>query len=409
MRSLLVILALGLPGLFPLACGPSDDELARMIDRRAQTILASVPTVSPVPTALPVVFPTSPPTSTPSPTVTPQSLPTPFPTSTPALTPTPQPTSTPYPTVRPTRRPTPTPAISDWTERLASRVVLIHSSKSRGTGFFLRDPSASSRWYVVTNAHVVERDQFVEVSWFADLEIVRAMVLGIDERADVALLDVGPDDFDWSGTSWDSGVSFIGRWGKGLSVSTDVDRGVEVMAVGYPRGGGGLSVTEGVISASKVLRGACSDGIHLIKTDAALNPGNSGGPLVTQDGRIVGMNTCGATDLENVGYALSMGEILARFERLKGGFSVFVPTPTPSFPEARYDDGSFLAVLTWNQDGSWWHSRTQYGNPCVTRVSRDGGRVSWDLLPRVGICHHEGEYRGSDVLIEINSKGFVCL
>ena len=57
--------------------------------------------------------------------------------------------------------------------------------------------------------------------------------------------------------------------------------------------------------------------------------------------RIVGMNTCGATDLENVGYALSMGEILARFERLKGGFSVFVPTPTPSFPEARYDDGSF--------------------------------------------------------------------
>ena len=77
-----------------------------------------------------------------------------------------------------------------------------------------------------TNAHVVERDQFVEVSWFADLGIVRAMVLGIDERADVALLDVGPDDFDWSGTSWDSGVSFIGRWGKGLSVSTDVDRGV---------------------------------------------------------------------------------------------------------------------------------------------------------------------------------------
>ena len=118
-------------------------------------------------------------------------------------------------------------------------MVLIHSSKGQGTGFFLRDPSDSSRWYVVTNAHVVERDQFVEVAWFAGLGNVRATVLGIDERADVALLNIGPDDFDWSGTSWDSGVSYISRLGKGLTVSTDIRRGVEVMAVGYPMGGGG--------------------------------------------------------------------------------------------------------------------------------------------------------------------------
>ena len=134
------------------------------------------------------------------------------------------------------------------------------------------------------------------------------------------------------------------------------------MAIGYPTGGGGLTVTTGVVSAEEVLYGACQDGVHWIKTDASINPGNSGGPLITLDGKIIGMNTCGWDHLENVAYALAMQEILSRFNELKRGNSVIVPTPTPTIPEAHYDDGSFLALLTWYEDGSWWH-KTQNDNP----------------------------------------------
>ena len=368
-----------------LACGPSDEDLRRMIDQRTSSILAKVPT------ATPQVFPTPLPTSAPIPTATPQPTATPMPTL--------------RPTPRPTRLPTPTPTIADWSKRLESYVVFIRTPKGSGAGFFIQDPGSPSDWYVVTNAHVVGRNQFVEVHWFTNIAVESARVLGIDEIIDVAFLDLGPDDFDWTSTSWSGGLQYIKVNGPGIGVSTNFQRGTEVMALGYPIGGGGMSVTSGVVSAEKVLYQACSDGVHFIKTDAAINPGNSGGPLVTVDGDIIGMNTCGNFSLENVGYALAMREILDRLDALKRGNNRLAPTPTPRIPEAHYEDRSFLAHLTWVEGKSQRH-RIRNGNPCVTRVRKNNGRYFWDILPVDGVCHYEGRRRGSDVLVVVDGRTY---
>ena len=275
-------------------------------------------------------------------------------------------------------------------------VLFIATSKGSGTGFFIQDPSDQSKWYIVTNAHVVGSDRSVSVGWFSEIALENVRVLGVDEFADVALLDAGPNDFDWSGTGYRNGREYIDEWGVGINTSTNILQGSQVIAVGYPTGGGGLTVTTGIVSATKVIQGACEDGIHWIKTDAALNPGNSGGPLVTNDGDIIGMNTCGWDHLENVGYALAMGEIFDRFQSLKGGSFQRKPTPTPTLPTANWDDGSYLAFITWLENGSWWH-KTSNGNPCITRVyERDGG-YTW----RGHGCHYEGYFRGDEVLVDI--------
>ena len=206
-------------------------------------------------------------------------------------------------------------------------------------------------------------------------------------------------------------MDYLNEWGSGVTISTDVTKGSEVIAMGYPEGGGERTVTRGVVSVEKVLHGACKDGVHLIKTDAALNPGNSGGPLMTTDGKIIGMNTCRSEHLENVGYALAIEEINSRFNALKTGRSIKLPTPaptptpTPSYPDAQYGDGSFLALLTWNENGSWWH-RTRNDRPCVTRVIKHESWYSWDVLPLKGICHFEGQERGEYIVVTISGKTY---
>ncbi len=405
------------------ACGPSDEELNRLIDQRAQAIVDAMPTVTPqvIPTPMPTATPqptaTRVPEPTPVATATPQLLPTPLPTPTPqptatpqpiptlVPTATPQPTVTPVPTKRPTSVPTPTPSVADWSDKLNPHIVLVLSSKGSGTGFFIQDPSEESDWYLVTNAHVVGSDQWVELRWYRGITIPRAKVLGIDEIADVALIDTGPNDFDWTETGYRNGMDYLNQWGAGVTISTEVSKGIEVIAMGYPQGGGSRTVTGGVVSVAKVLYGACQDGIHWIKTDAALNPGNSGGPLMTTDGKIIGMNTCGWDHLENVGYALAIEEIYSRFNDLKTGNNIRLPTPTPSIPEAHYDDGSFLAFLTWYENGSWWN-RSRNDKPCVTRVTQNGNWYSWDELPGRGICHLEGEQSGEDVVVKIGGRTY---
>ena len=294
-------------------------------------------------------------------------------------------------------------------------IVLIVSSEGSGTGFLIQDPLNKSDWYIVTNAHVIGNDRFVEVIWFQDIILKRARVIGVDEIADVALLAAGPNDFDWVGTGYANGLEYLNHWGAGIITSTEVSIGDEVMTMGHPEGGGGVTVTRGVVSAEKVLYGACHDQVHWIKTDAALNPGNSGGPLMNLNGKIIGMNTCGWDHLENVGYALAMQEIRDRFRFLKNGGErrvptptptpTPVPTPTPAISEAHYDDGSFLALLTWYEDGSWWY-KTRNGNPCVTRVTENNGRYSWRVLPRVGLCHYAGRERGDDVLVVVRGTTY---
>lgn len=290
------------------------------------------------------------------------------------------PTATPVPTA--------TPTSEDWSKRLGPRVVrVISRDGATGTGFFIQDPAHPSDWYVVTNAHVVGSDWYVTLSWHygnvPDLDVVK--VLGVDEYTDVALLDAGPDNFDMSGVPLTNGtkdlggLKFLNARGEGIRISANIRQGEEVLALGFPDGGDGRSITRGVVSSTSVYL----DGVNWIKTDAALNPGNSGGLLATTDGEIIGMNTWKRTDLENVGYALPMREIFSRFNDLKNGQRLFLPTPAPMDLPTNW----FFGQFTWPEGGQYWVKTDTEGRPCVDRVWERDGLYRW-----YEDCEFSGEY-----------------
>ena len=145
----------------------------------------------------------------------------------------------------------------------ASRTV-----EARGSGFII-----SADGFIVTNNHVVKNATAVSVT-LDDGTTLKAKVIGHDAGTDLALLKVKPS----------AKLSFIQ-----LGESDDVEPGQWVIAVGNPYGLGG-SVTAGIVSA----RGRdIGDGPYdsFIQVDAPINRGNSGGPLFTQDGKVVGVNT----------------------------------------------------------------------------------------------------------------------
>ena len=139
---------------------------------------------------------------------------------------------------------------------------------SLGSGFVI-DPKG----IIVTNNHVIEQADEVEVN-FADGSTLKAEVVGRDLKTDLAVLRVEPPAPLPFVEFGDSNAIRVGDW---------------VMAIGNPFGLGG-SVTLGIISARNrnINSGPYDD---FIQTDAAINRGNSGGPLFNMDGAVVGINT----------------------------------------------------------------------------------------------------------------------
>ena len=140
--------------------------------------------------------------------------------------------------------------------------------QSLGSGFII-DASG----LVVTNNHVIDGADEITVT-LQDNTSLKAKVLGRDETGDIALLQVKPDKPLPAVQFGDSDTERVGDW---------------VLAIGNPFGLGG-TVTAGIVSARgrDIRQGPYDD---FIQTDAAINRGNSGGPLFNMDGQVVGMNT----------------------------------------------------------------------------------------------------------------------
>lgn len=141
-------------------------------------------------------------------------------------------------------------------------------SNSLGSGFVI-DASG----IVVTNAHVIGEANDVTVI-FADGRKLKAEIVGKDTKVDLAVLRVKPDKPLKAVKFGDSEKTRIGQW---------------VMAIGNPFGLGG-SVSAGIISARNRDISDQSYGQY-IQTDAAINKGNSGGPLFDMNGDVIGINT----------------------------------------------------------------------------------------------------------------------
>ncbi len=141
-------------------------------------------------------------------------------------------------------------------------------SNSLGSGFVI-DASG----IVITNAHVIGEANDVTVI-FADGRKLKAEIVGKDTKVDLAVLRVKPDKPLKAVKFGDSEKTRIGQW---------------VMAIGNPFGLGG-SVSAGIISARNRDISDQSYGQY-IQTDAAINKGNSGGPLFDMNGDVIGINT----------------------------------------------------------------------------------------------------------------------
>ncbi|MDH4441811.1 MAG: Do family serine endopeptidase [Rhizobium sp.] len=139
---------------------------------------------------------------------------------------------------------------------------------SLGSGFVI-DPTG----FIVTNNHVIENADDIEVI-FSDGSKLKAKLIGTDTKTDLSVLKVEPPQPLTAVKFGDSRTLRIGDW---------------VMAIGNPFGLGG-SVTLGIVSASgRNINAGPYD--NFIQTDAAINKGNSGGPLFNMNGEVIGINT----------------------------------------------------------------------------------------------------------------------
>jgi serine protease Do len=142
-----------------------------------------------------------------------------------------------------------------------------HDAKSLGSGFII-----SKDGYVLTNYHVVKDGDEIIVR-LSDRRELKAEVIGVDPRSDIALLKI-----DATGLP----VAKIGE-------SSDLEVGEWVLAIGSPFGFD-HSATAGIVSA-KGRSLPRENYVPFIQTDVAINPGNSGGPLFNQAGEVVGVNS----------------------------------------------------------------------------------------------------------------------
>jgi S1-C subfamily serine protease len=205
-------------------------------------------------------------------------------------------------------RPPPRSEVAEIVERVLPSVVNVKVSTTNGEGEgsgVIIDPEG----VILTNNHVVQNSVSVEIFFNDGQEPAEGTVVGGIPERDLAVIEVDETDLD--------AVS--------IGSSDRLRLGDEVVAIGYPLGLGGPTVTRGIISgeartiATEVQVGSEQVAVELdglLQTDAAINPGNSGGALLDAAGRLVGINTAVAGFAENIGFAIAIDDALPTIEEI---------------------------------------------------------------------------------------------
>ena len=230
--------------------------------------------------------------------------------------------------------------------------------KSVGSGFILTENG-----YVVTNAHVVEKADKIQVTTYAGEEL-SATVVGTDTLNDVALLKVEAENLP---------AVTIGS-------SNDLIVGDQVVAIGNPLGELTSTMTVGYVSAKD--RAITTDNvtINMIQTDAAINSGNSGGPLFNMKGEVVGITTAkysgpssSGASIESIGFAIPIDDVIGMLNDLK---------------DYGYITGAYLGVMVSDMDAS---TAAYYRIPV--------GAYIQEVIP--GYCAEETGLQAGDIIVDV--------
>ncbi len=223
-------------------------------------------------------------------------------------------------------------------------------SEALGSGFVVSEDG-----YIVTNNHVIEGADDIEIEFFSHQRL-KAKLVGTDTKTDIALLKVEsktPLPFVAFG---DSDLMRVGDW---------------VVAMGNPLGQG-FSVSAGIVSArNRALSGTYDD---FIQTDAAINRGNSGGPLFNMDGQVIGVNTAILSPNGGsigIGFSMASNVVSKVVDQLKqfgetrrGWLGVRIQDVTPDVAEAMGLADAKGALITDVPDGP----------------AKDAGMISGDVI-----------------------------
>ena len=241
-------------------------------------------------------------------------------------------------------------------------------SEALGSGFVISEDG-----YIVTNNHVIEGADEIEVEFFSG-ERLKAKLVGTDPKTDIALLKVESDKPLPFVSFGNSDLMRVGDW---------------VMAMGNPLGQG-FSVSAGIVSArGRQLSGSYDD---FIQTDAAINRGNSGGPLFNMDGQVVGVNTAILSPNGGsigIGFSMSSNVVTKVVDQLKefgetrrGWLGVRIQDVTPDIAESMALAEAKGALVTDVPDGPAKEAGIQAGD-VITRFAGDEVASAGDLTRRV--------------------------
>jgi S1-C subfamily serine protease len=223
-----------------------------------------------------------------------------------------------------------------------------------GSGFVI-----SSDGFIITNNHVIENAESIKVS-FIDGRSVSAEIKGTDASTDIAVIKIDESNLK----------SLV------LADSAGLQAGQIAIAIGNPMGLQ-YTVTAGVVSAlGRTLRannGRLIDDV--IQTDAALNPGNSGGPLVNSQGKVIGVNTAVIASAQGLCFAISSnlaaqiaGQLIlhGKVKRAQLGIAAQLVNLTPRMIAAnKLETKTGVYIFEIVPDGNFYNSEFRIGDIIV--------------------------------------------
>lgn len=244
---------------------------------------------------------------------------------------------------------------------------------SEGSGVIYKKSGGSA--YIVTNNHVVAGSNALKVIMSNGKEVT-AKIVGTDATTDLAVLKISS-----------AHVKAVASFGN----SNDIEAGQDVLAIGSPMGSEyANTVTKGIISAKKrtikAKSGAAATSV--IQTDAAINSGNSGGPLINMAGQVVGINSMklasdtSGTNVEGMGFSIPSNEVVRVINQLVKNGKI----TRPSLGIGLID----LSSVSKDQQASVLKLPSSVSKGVVVMTLNDGGAAKnagiekYDVITKIG-------------------------